>query len=75
MAGVKRCGEYFGESIFEKDQKKGQDSPETLHAALRRALDLQRFYTFPVDGPFRWEYDGKNTFGGAAMKKKTTFGK
>ncbi len=63
MAGVKRCGEYFGESIFEKDQKKGQDSPETLHAALRRALDLQRFYTFPVDWQRGREYDEKNGSG------------
>ena len=49
-------------------------SPAELHVRRWKSPDLQRFYTFPVDGPLRREYDGKNKFWEAAMKKKTTFG-
>ncbi len=54
--------------------KTDRPSPAVAHPPGGGA-GLQRFYTFPVDGPLRREYDGKNVFGGkAAMKKKTTFG-
>ena len=70
--GLRRI--FFSRFFANVPEKRTGHPPAVAHPP-GGGVGLQRFYTFPVDGPLRREYDGKNVFGGkAAMKKKTTFG-